>query len=193
MDIRVTQDSASDLYYTVLGIRGDDIVYEYNSESRDLNLSLLNDNYDKVTVVVAGLENLGNYRISINGTSPTLLILKPTTATKAMVGSTSSPDKFLVQVEVVDGSGAPMAGVNLASFSFQVGDVPVPAANVLSSYILMGQEWFVLRAPAQTNPDPDGSPNTYDLTVNYGAALSDTQNDAVDYTPRFRRGQCHFA
>ena len=36
------------------------IVYEYNSESRHLNLPLLNDNYDNVTVIVAGLENLGN-------------------------------------------------------------------------------------------------------------------------------------
>jgi hypothetical protein len=38
----------------VLGIRGEDVVYENNSEARNLNLPLLNDSYDKVAVIVAG-------------------------------------------------------------------------------------------------------------------------------------------
>ncbi|MFZ6028687.1 MAG: VWA domain-containing protein [Chloroflexota bacterium] len=184
IDIKVTQDSTHPVYYTVLGVRGSDIVYEYNSESRHLVLPLLNDNYDQVAVIVAGLENQGNYRIAINGTQPSLRILSPTTGTKARVGNTTAPDKFLVQVEVVDGSGVPMAGINLGSFTFRVGTVDVPAANVLTSAAIMGQQWFILRAPGQANPDPDGSPNTYDLTVGYTGVLTDTEGDAVDYTPR---------
>lgn len=188
INIQVTQDSPNDLYYTVLGIRGSDIVYEYNGESRHLNLPLLNDSYDKVTLIVAGLENLGNYRIAVNGTQPSLQLLRPTSGNKARVGNMSAPDKFMVQVEVVDGSGTPMAGVNLDDFSFYVGEtgsgVSVPAANIINKFQLMGQSWFVLRAPGGLSPDGDGSPNTYRLRVDYGAALSDNEDDAVDYTPR---------
>lgn len=184
VNIKVTQDTPSNLYYTVLGIRGSDIVYEHNSEARDLDLPLLNDSYDMVAVIVAGLENIGNYRISVNGTQPMLNILRPTNATKARVGEPSAPDKFLVMVEVVDGEGAPMVGINLANFSFQVGDVSVPGDHILSSSTLMGQEWFVLRAPNQPNPDGDATPSTYELTVSYGSGLSDSEDDAVDYTPR---------
>jgi uncharacterized protein YegL len=189
VDIKVTQDSTNNLYYTVLGIRGSNIVYEHNSESRHLNLPLLNDNYDKVTVIVAGLENLGNYRIAINGTQPSLNLLRPTSSNKARVGNMGAPDKFMVQVEVVDGSGVPMAGINLDNFSFIVGEegsggVTVPVGNIINKFQLMGQSWFVLRAPGGLSPDGDGSPDTYRLTVKYGSALSDNEDDAVDYTPR---------
>jgi Mg-chelatase subunit ChlD len=184
VNIKIIQDTPGNLYYTVLGIRGSNIVYEHNSESRNLDLPLLNDSYDKVAVVVAGLENIGNYRISVNGTQPTLNILRPTTATKARVGDPAAPDKFLVMVEIVDGSGAPMVGVDLANFSFQVGNITVPPDHILTSSILMGQQWFVLRAPNQPDPDGDATPNTYELTVRYNVALSDSEDDAVDYTPR---------
>ncbi|MBN2146631.1 MAG: VWA domain-containing protein [Anaerolineales bacterium] len=178
IDIKIIQDSTGDLYYTVLGIEGSNITYEYNVEARNLSLSLLNDSYTRVAIIVAGLENQGNYRISINGTQPTLRILGPTSGNYARVGDPASPDKFMVQVEVVAGDGSPMAGVNLANFSFKVGTVDVPAANILTSAHIMGQQWFVLRAPAQS------SSGFYNLTVKYGSALTDSETNAVSYTPR---------
>ena len=189
VNIKVTQDTPGNLYYTVLGIRGSNIVYEYNSEARNLNLPLLNDSYDKVTVIVAGLENLGNYRISVNGTQPSLRLLKPTTGNKARVGNMAAPDKFMVQMEVVDGDGVPMAGINLDNFSFIVGEegsggVTVPPGNIINKFQLMGQSWFVLRAPGGLAADGDGTPVTYRLTAKYGTALSDNEDDAIDYTPR---------
>jgi len=184
INIKVNQDTTNNLYYTVLGIRGTSIVWEYNLEARNLNYPLLNDSYDKVAIIVAGLENLGGYRLSINGTQPVLNLASPTIGTKARVESQSAPGKFLVQVEVVDGDGIPMAGINLDNFSFRVGTVDVPAGNILGKSQLMGQEWFVLRAPAQVSNDPDGTPYTYELSVSYGSALSDSEDDAVDYTPR---------
>ncbi len=189
VDIKITQDSPSDLYYTVLGIQGSNIVYEHNLEARHLNLPLLNDGYDRVVVIVAGLENLGNYRISVNGTQPSINLLRPTSGNKARVGNMAAPDKFIVQVEVVDGDGVPMAGINLDNFSFIVGEegsggVTVPAGNIINKFQLMGQSWFVLRAPGGLAADGDGSANTYRLTVKYGSALSDNEDDAVDYTPR---------
>ena len=184
IDIKITQDTPSNLYYTVLGIKGSNVVHEYNLEDRNLSYPLLNDDYDKVAIVVAGLENLGNYRLSINGTQPVLRLMSPTTGNKARVESQTAPGKFLVQVEVLDGDGVPMAGINLDNFSFRVGTVDVPAENILGASQLMGQEWFVLRAPEQTSDDSDGTPKTYELVVEYGAALSDSEDDAVDYTPR---------
>ncbi len=189
INIKVTQDSPGNLYYTVLGIRGSNIVYESNSEARNLNLPLLNDSYDKVTVIVAGLENIGNYRISINGTQPSLRLLKPTNGNKARVGNMAAPDKFMVQMEVVDGDGVPMAGINLDSFSFIVGEegsggVTVPPGNIINKFQLMGQSWFVLRAPGGLDPDADGTPLTYRLTAKYGTALTTNEDDALDYTPR---------
>lgn len=179
VDVKFTQDSNVPLYYTVLGIKGNDVAYEYNVEARNLNRTLINDGFSKVVVVVAGLDSLANYRYSINGTQPTLRILSPTTANKARVGNPASPDKFRVALEVLAGDGTPLDGVSLASFSFRVGSVDVPAGNVITSATVQGQHWFVLRAPAQAGG------GLYDLQASYGGSLlSATQLQAVDYTPR---------
>jgi Mg-chelatase subunit ChlD len=179
IDVKFTQDSNVPLYYTVLGIKGNDVAYEYNVEARNLSRTLINDGFSKVVVVVAGLESLANYRYSINGTQPTLRITSPTTANKARVGSPASPDKFRVAVEVLAGDGTPLDGVSLDSFSFRVGAVDVPAGNIITSATVQGQHWFVLRAPAQL------AGGLYDLRVSYGGSLlSSTQAQAVDYTPR---------
>lgn len=176
--IKFTQDSTAPLYYTILGIKGTNVAYEYNIEARHLDRTLINDGYDKVVVVVAGLENLANYRYSFNGTQPTLKILSPTTANQARVGDPAAPDKFRVAVEVLAGDGTPLAGVNLASFNFRVGAQDVPAGNVLTSATIMGQHWFVLRAPTQP------SAGAYDLQVRYSTILTGTQAQAVNYIPR---------
>jgi hypothetical protein len=188
LSIKVTQDSSVTLYYKVVGIRDNVIVYEHDSESRHLDLSVTNDNYDLVTVMVVGLEAPANYRVSVNGTKPTLNILRPTNGNKALVGNMASPDKFMLQTEVLDPDGVPLTGVGLSDFSFAVGEpgneTPIPPDNILTAAEVMGQQWFVIRAPAGLTPDPDDSPNTYRLTVKYGGDLSDTEDDALDYTPR---------
>ncbi len=178
IDVEVTQDSDVKLYYTVLGIKNDDIAYEYNLEDRDLAHTVLNNGYDNVVLIVTGLEKQANYRYSFNGTKPSINILKPTTGNKALVGDPTAPDKFMVQLEVLSGNGTPLAGVNLADFSFRVGAVDVPAGNILTSAHVQGQQWFVLRAPVQA------SNSAYNLTVSYAAPLTATANLAVEYKPR---------
>jgi Mg-chelatase subunit ChlD len=178
IDIKFSQDSSFNVYYTILGIKGNDIAYEYNVESRDLVQTLVNDGYDKVVVIVAGLEHMANYRYSINGTQPSLHIISPTTGTKARVGDPSTPDKFLVTVEVDGADAKPLAGVNVNNFTFRVGSVDVPTANILTRATIMGQQWFLLRAPVQS------AAAQYNLQVSYSGILSDTQSLAVDYTPR---------
>ena len=79
---------------------------------------------------------------------------------------------------VLNSDGTPMTGMNLANFSFKVGTQDVPADHILTSAIVMGQEWFVIRAPTQT------SSGQYDLQVKYSTILTGTETQAVDYTPR---------
>lgn len=178
VNITFTQDSAVQVYYMVMGIRGTDLVYSYSVESRNLALALVNDHYDKVAVVVAGLENLANYRYSFNGTQPTLRILDPTTSNKARVGSPTAPDKFRVSVEVLTPAGTPMPGVSLSNFRFRVGTQDVPTSSILVSATIMSQQWFILRAPVQA------SAGMYDLQVRYSTLVTGTQAQAVNYTPR---------
>ena len=59
IDISVTQDSAHPLDFTVLGIKGTDLAYEHNQEGRHFSLTFVNNDYDKVVLIVAGLENRG--------------------------------------------------------------------------------------------------------------------------------------
>ncbi len=178
IDIAFTQDSSYPLYYTILGIQGNDITYEYNVEGRNLEQTLLNNSYDRVVIIVAGLEYQANYRYSINGTLPELNIVTPTSGNRARVGDPGAPDKFLVKVEIVTPDGTPFPNVDLADFSFTVGSQPVSSGQILTSAQVQNQQWFVLRAPTQS------SAGTYDLTVDYGGALSATNSSAVSYTPR---------
>ena len=176
--IKITQDSVTPLFYDVLGIKGNDILFEQRYEQRNIDLSLINNAYDRVVVVVAGLENIGNYRISINGTLPRLNILSPTTANQARVGSPTTPEKFLAQVEVVDGAGLPLSGINLSNFSFQIGARTVPNSSIVVSATIQGQHWFVIQAVTQTVT------GAYDLRADYSTILSATQTQAVNYVPR---------
>lgn len=180
LDIRVTQDTNTPVYYTVMGVRGNDVLYEYNVEARNLNRTVINDAFTEVVVIVAGLDSLANYRVSMNGTQPTLQILSPTTANKARVGSFAAPEKFRVAVQLLAGDGTPLSGIDLADFNFRVGTKDVTTDLILTSAKIQDQEWFVIRAPVQ---DATGQ---YDLSVNYAnsASLVATQTLAVDYSPR---------
>ncbi len=178
IDIKLTQDSVTPVYYTILAIRGQDIVYEFNQEARNLNQTLINNAYDRVVVIVAGLDQLANYRYSFNGTRPTLRIASPTTSNPARVGNPAAPDKFRIAVEVIGADGTPLTGVDLTNFSFRVGTVDLTPANILTSAHIQNQQWFVVRAPGQT------AAGAYDLLVRYGSILSDTALLGVNYTPR---------
>jgi Mg-chelatase subunit ChlD len=179
IDVQVTQDSTFQLYYTLLAIKDSDIVKEINREARDFSETLVNNDYDAVVLVVAGLEKQANYRYSFNGTEPTLNIVRPTTGTPALVGSALDPGKFQVQVEVLAGDGTPLEGIDPNNFSFVVGSNDVVTDSILTAASVQDQQWFVLRAPDQL------SAGLYDLQVTYGeTALSGTETDAVNYTSR---------
>ena len=178
LPITVTQDSLGAAFYVVLGIRNGEIVREIRRESRNLELTLINENFDKVMVLVAGLESIVNYRISVNGAQPTIRIVRPTTANKVQVGDPAAPDKFLTTIDVVDAAGAPLPGLALDQFHFRIGARDVTTADIVGSAIVQGQAWFVMRAVTQT------AVGDYDLTVDYQHALTATESGAVQYQPR---------
>lgn len=180
IDIRVTQDTSTPLYYTVMGVRNNNVLFEYNVEARNLNQTLINNAFTEVVVIVAGLENLANYRVAVNSTQPTLHILSPTNTTQARVGDFTAPEKFRVVVQLLAGDGTPLTGVDLNNFNFRVGTKDVTNDLVIARSKIQDQQWFVLRAPVQ---DATG---IYDLHVNYAnnATLSVTNTQAVNYAPR---------
>ena len=90
-----------------------------------------------------------------------------------------APVYIIVQVELVDSDGVPLSGVDLNSFSFQVGAEDVGDDDIVASYAILGQQWFDIRAPVQDNTAVD----QYDLHAKYGA-LSGEQQQAVRYTRR---------
>ncbi|MGD9374778.1 MAG: VWA domain-containing protein [Anaerolineae bacterium] len=178
IDIEVTQEAPAPVHYTMLAIKNNEIVKEEHWDGGNLQYSLVNNDYDRVALIVASFEADANYRVSINGQAPTLNILAPTQAEKARVGDPAAPDKFRVVVELLAPNGTPLAGVELDQFEFQVGAEAVPANAVLNAATIMGQHWFTILAPTQS------SGGTYDLVVDYGDALSAFQSNAVDYQPR---------
>jgi hypothetical protein len=167
------------LYYTILGIRDNDLVYEHNLEARELNYSLVNAGYSKVVVIVAGLENRANFSYWIKGTQPTLQIISPTGENQARVGDPSEPGKFLLQLAVVDGQGDPLAGFDPAGFHFRIGSNDLAPQNILGKASLGGRQWFVLLA------NPQDSSGPYDLTVDYIGNFHNTIPSAISYIPRY--------
>lgn len=178
IDIQVIQYSSAPVYYTVLAIKNGEILEEHNVQGRHLQQTLINNDYDRVVLVVASLEQAINYTYSFNGTQPLLKVVAPTRTRVARVGDPAAPGKFRIAVEVLGPDGTPLEGVQAENFSFQVGGRAVAAEHVLTSAPVMGQNWFVVRAPSQ---ETDGA---YDLKVSYGNVLSSTERNAVRYVPR---------
>lgn len=174
ISINVRQDlgTAGPIFYAVLGVKDNDLVLEERYVSRDLNRALPNDDYDKVVVIVAGLQRYANYRLSINGSEPSLSIIDPIQGRTAQVGDPASPDKFLLKVEALDPLGEPIEGIDPADFSVTVGSETI-SGMVTSAYV-SGQYWLLLNAPSQTTG------GLYDLSVAW-TSLSDSELNAVEY------------
>ena len=180
LNIEFRQETANDVYYTLLAIKGDNIAKEINHTGRDFVQTLLNDNYDKVVVIVAGLDHYANFRYAFNATRPILNIVDPIQGRAAEAGDPAAPEKILIKVEVLSplAGGAPIAGINTNAFTITIGTQVVQPSQRISSAYIQGQYWMLIRAPTQTTS------GYYDLTVSYTATMSDTEQDAVHYAPR---------
>lgn len=177
INVEFRQDTSNDLYYTLLAIKGNDIALEINQESQDFVKTFVNDAYERVVVVVAGLENFANFRYSFNATQPVLKIVEPIQGRPAQAGDPSAPDKILVKVEILSPSGAlPVSGINPGDIEITIGTQMVLGSHAISSAEVQGQYWLLIRAPTQT-----GGSGFYNLTVNY-TTLTDTEIQGVRYS-----------
>jgi hypothetical protein len=131
-----------------------------------------------VLLMVAGLEASANYRVSVNGVSPTLRLVRPSESDTVFVGNPSAPDRFLAVVEVVDAAGVPLPGQTPDQFRFTIGSRAVPTESIVAAASIQGQVWFVMNAVTQTFSGP------YTLRATYQNALTSTNELAVLYLPR---------
>ena len=104
VSVYVAEENGNPLYTKILLIKDDDLVGEFDRESHVWSMGVRGSICDKVVIVVAGLEQRGNYRLVIKPTLlPGLHIQSPTKGNPAWAGDPASPEKFVVQVDVVDG------------------------------------------------------------------------------------------
>ncbi|MCA9432755.1 MAG: VWA domain-containing protein, partial [Candidatus Omnitrophica bacterium] len=170
-------DNGAPAFFCLLAIKAGEIEMEIRHEGLDFEESFANNNYDTITVVVAGLEQDVNYRYSINGTQPIINILDPLAGRKALVGDKDAPEKFVAKVEVLDPDSNPIEGIADSEFTFEIGPQTLGAGNIVTSAYVQGQYWFVIQSPTQTaNTD-------YDFVASW-SVLSDTETNAVSYMLR---------
>ena len=175
VDVKV--DSKEPAYFTLLAVKNDDIVLEYNHTGESFSKSFNNDSYDSVVLIVAGLKHNVNFRYVFQAANPILRIVEPQTARPALAGSQATPEKFLAQVEVLDATGDPITGIGPGDFTFTVGTQVLPASHLVINTYVQGQYWFLLRAPVQSTG------GLYDLRVDW-SSQSDVEADAVSYVSR---------
>ena len=180
IDIAINQALANTFYYHVLAIDGNNIPYETSTESDDFNLSIPNNNYDTVVVVITGLENGGFFDYAVNVVNPQVNILDPLNGRKAQAGLFNDPEKILIKVDVTNANGEKVAGIDpVADFTVTIGpeilDLSDDEVLISQSYI-QGQYWLLVRAPNQA------ANGQYDLVVTY-ATSTDTETNAVEYGP----------
>ncbi len=177
INIEVRQELNRRVAYSLLVIDNNDIVREERSIGRDFSLSFANNGYDRVVLVVVGLNEQANFRYSVNA-AMSLNIVDPLWARRAFVGSPSAPDKFLIKLDAFAGPGGnPIGGIDPNNFAISVGGVAVQPADRISAAYIQGQYWLLVRAPVQA------AANAYDLNVSY-AGLSDSESQAVRYAER---------
>ncbi len=177
INVEVRQELNRRVAYSLLVIDNNGIVREERSVGRNFSLSLANNSYDRIVLVVVGLNEQANFRYSVNA-SMALNIVDPLTARRVRVGDPAAPEKMLIKVDLFAGAGGgPISGVEPASIAITVGTTAVQPADRISAAYIQGQYWLLVRAPVQS------APGSYNLTVSY-AGLSDTENLAVEYAPR---------
>lgn len=177
LNVEVRQELNRRLAYSLLVIKNNNIVREERSIGRNFSLSFANNAYDRIVLVVVGLNEQANFRYSVNA-AMTLNIVDPLQARPANAGRPATPDKILIKVDAFAGPGGdPIAGIDPNSFVITVGAVAVQPADRISAAYIQGQYWLLVRAPVQS------AVGYYNLTVSY-AGLTDSESAAVYYADR---------
>jgi len=173
--VEFDQSTTNKLFYALLCMNGDDLEYSYTVESQDFSRAIVNNNYDKVVVIVAGLENTATnaspFDYTFDSGDPDIYIESPQNSpvtAQARVGLHDTPEKFVAIVDVYHREKAPVHGFFTENFQAQVGGIN---ATVLAAVDVYGKYFLQIQAPNQT---ADG---LYELKVD----LIDSDSNVVDF------------
>ena len=154
ISIDFDQTKTNNLFWGLLGVKGDELAYSYTVESEDFSRALVNDNYDKIVVVVVGLENsvssTAPFDFTIKSIDPLLNIENPLNTpigTHARAGPYNESEQFISIVNVSAQSGAPIHGFTKDNFVAKVGNIDAP---VLAAADIYGKYFLQIQAPNQT-------------------------------------------
>lgn len=187
--VQFNQTTENTLFYAMLLMKGDDLAYSYTVESKHFQRAIVNDNYDKMVIIVVGLENEeaspAVFEYLIEGGSPELSILQPRNSPEtwqARAGTHDNPEKFLAIVDIYQRQAAPVHGFATDNFRATVGGIEAP---VLSAIDVYGKYFLEIQAP---NQSADG---LYTLAVSLvdsdGSTVltSDSNANSVYYGERY--------
>lgn len=174
------QFSSSKIAYTVLLIKNNQLVRQIDYIGKNYVQSFVNDQYERVTVIVTGLNENANFRYAVNATQPELVILDPDVFPPVFAGDALDPRKILIKVSILSplNGGTPIQGLDPDKFSVTVGD---ESATIIDSVQVQGQYWLLARAPTQE------SNGLFTLWVDYSNLFSSFKTFAVKYEPQPNR------
>ncbi|MHA1358921.1 MAG: vWA domain-containing protein [Candidatus Helarchaeota archaeon] len=183
--VQFNQTTDNTLFYAMLAMTGNNLEYSYTVESKDFARAIVNDNYDKLVVIVVGLENEeanpAEFEYLIEGSTPELSILQPRSYPEnyqARAGLYNDPEKFLAIVDISHRQTAPVHGLSTENFEAIVGN---QTASVLTAIDVYGKYLLEIQAPNQS------ANGLYSLTITLvdsdGTTVlaSDTNADSVYY------------
>lgn len=152
--IQFNQTTNNELFYALLAVdASDDLEYYYTTTGKNLQRAIVNNNYDRVVVVVVGLENTvvdpAEFDYAIEAGTPDLYIKSPRNSPEtawARVGPYDTPEKFISIVDINYRKTAPVHGFTTENFNAYVGGINAP---VLSATDVFGLYFLEIQAPTQ--------------------------------------------
>lgn len=151
LSLSFRQPGTNSVSFSLLIVKAGDLIDTIRQDTGpNFGLSVINDGYEEVVMVVTSGASSIDFHYSINVEELELEIISPTTLT--YVGEPSSPSKFLLKMQITDSSvgvASPIWNAVKTDFTITIGTVVVPSANILTFEYLLGQYWMNIRAPAQ--------------------------------------------
>ncbi len=154
ISIQFNQSTTNKLFYALICSNGNDVEYSYTVESKDFRRAIINNNYDKICIIVAGLENVvanpAMYEYEIEAGTPFINIEYPKNLpepAQARVGPHNAPEKFIAIVNIYYRQDLPVHGFFTENFISRVGGID---ADVLTAVDVYGKYFLQIQAPNQT-------------------------------------------
>ncbi len=177
--------------WALIGMRGGAVIDIYRSSGSTFYRTLINPPrslYDKLAVVVVGLNTEADFDYAFGWGAVTGEIRRPTMNRMAYVGTREDPERFQARLRILgpdtltpSGSGAvSVKGIDPSDFDVTLVSVSTGAeysATIINANYVSGEYWLVIQAPQITNP-ADG--DLYDLRICFcsdeGRCASDMQS-----------------